>query len=348
VEAASADLAAGMPQLAYRRLEQFVPSKLDSTDVRGPEWHYLWEQSRSTTPALVFRGHRRPVYSVAITADGQLAVSGDKDGVIKVWDVKTGEERKSFAAHDGEVRVLRLSPDGRYLASGGCFHFIRIWNVADWSRVAEFDAHDGTVMSVDFDPDGERLISSGRDGEIRCWDWRNAKVLWHTKPGDVVHRVRFADRGKAVYSVHDNAILTRWDSDSGKYVRSDEMGSTTQQLTSMDLPPDSRMVVGGGYDREIRCCDTREHHQWSLPVRGTVDSTTYCPDGRHVALGGEGGEIYLLEFGAGTFRACRFRQWPAHEGKVTDLRFSPDGKTLLSASADGGVKVWNLSDLPSE
>jgi len=348
MEAASADLAAGVPQLARRRLEQFVPSASDEIDVRGPEWHYLWGQSRTVVPTLTFRGHERPVFSVAITADGQLAVSGDEAGVIKVWDLKTGEERKSFAAHDGEVRDLRFSPDGRYLASGGCYHFIRIWNVQDWSRVTEFDAHDGTVMSVDFDPEGERLVSCGRDGEIRCWDWRHAKVLWHSKPGETVFRARFADRGLAIYSVHDNGILTRWEAASGKIIRSEEMGSTRKSLLTMDLPPDSRFIVGGGYAKEIRCYDTRAHQQWTLPVSEALYATTCSSDGLHVALGGGGGGIDLLKFGVGSFRGVTFRRWPAHDDTVTDLQFSPNGKQLLSTCLDGTVKVWNLDDIPAE
>jgi serine/threonine protein kinase/WD40 repeat protein len=348
VEAASADLAAGMLQLAHRRLEQFARPADDSTDVRGPEWHYLWEQTLPTIPALVFRGHQRPVYSVAVTADGQLAVSGDKAGVIKVWDVKTGEERKSFAAHDGEVRVLKFSPDGRHLASAGCYHFIRIWNVSDWSRAVEFDAHDGTVMSVDFSADSERLVSSGRDGEIRCWDWRHSKVLWHEQPGDVVHRVRFADGGTTVYSVHDNGILTQWEAGNGTMIHSEEMGNTGDQLLAMDLPPDSRFIVGGGYAKEVRCYDTRDHYQWALPVGEYVDSTACSSDGRHAALGSDSGQIHLLRFAAASFRGVTLRRWTAHDETITDLRFSPDAKTLYSASADGGVKIWNLDDIPAE
>jgi serine/threonine protein kinase len=56
VEAASADLAADMPELARRRLEQFVPDDASTTDVRGPEWHYLWEQTQTATRPWSFAG----------------------------------------------------------------------------------------------------------------------------------------------------------------------------------------------------------------------------------------------------------------------------------------------------
>ena len=36
-----------------------------------------------------------------------------------------------------------------------------------------------------------------------------------------------------------------------------------------------------------------------------------------------------------------FRSWMAHSDMVSELQFSPDGRTLFSASRDGGVKIWD-------
>jgi serine/threonine protein kinase/WD40 repeat protein len=348
VEAASADLTAGMPEFAHRRLERFVPTEGDKTDVRGPEWHYLWRQTLPTLPARVFRGHQGAVYSVALTADGRLAISGDGAGILKVWNPLTAEVLKSFKAHEGEVRAIQFSPDGRYCATGGSFHFIRIWNTADWSLAAEFNAHDGTITSIDFSPDGERLISGGRDEEIRCWDWRRAKLLWNKNLTKTVYAVRYAHGGETIYSLHGDAYLTRWNAADGSASPAEVMGPPGDKLQAMDLPPDSRFIVGGGYRGEIACYDTQDHQQWILPVGDAIYASSCSPDGQHAAFGTGRGQIYLLKFGKNSFRGVQIRRWVGHDDHVDDVRFSPNGKELLSASLDGTVKLWNLAEVPAE
>lgn len=348
VEAASADLTAGMPQLAHRRLERFVPTSAHMPDVRGPEWHHLWRQTLPTLPTTVFRGHQSSVFSVAPTADGKLAISGDGAGILKVWNRQSGEVLKSFKAHDGEVRALQFTPDGRFCASGGSFHFIRIWNAADWSLVAELNAHDGTITSIDFSPDGERLISGGRDGEMRCWDWRRGKLISNKKLGDTVYAVRYAHGGKSIYSLHGDATLTQWNAADWSVSTAEIIGTPGNKMQGLDLPPDSRFIVGGGYSGEIACYNTRDHQQWILQVSDLAFAMACSPNGRHAALGTNTGQIYLLNFGENSFRAVRIHRWLGHDDRIEDLRFSPNGTELLSASIDGTVKVWNLADAPAE
>jgi WD40 repeat protein len=38
------------------------------------------------------QGHRRPVWSVAFSADGRRGLSAGYDEVVKIWDLATGEE----------------------------------------------------------------------------------------------------------------------------------------------------------------------------------------------------------------------------------------------------------------
>jgi WD40 repeat protein len=75
--------------LAEKLLEDCPP------DLRGWEWYYL-KRLRLRNPAPLHQGS--PVLSVAFSPDGRLLASGSSDGYIKVWDSKTGRERRSFLA----------------------------------------------------------------------------------------------------------------------------------------------------------------------------------------------------------------------------------------------------------
>ena len=57
--------------------------------------------------------------NVAYAPDGRTLACGGGDRVVKLLDVRTGEERASLAGHEGFIASLAYSPDGRFLATGG-------------------------------------------------------------------------------------------------------------------------------------------------------------------------------------------------------------------------------------
>src|SRR6516225_8811180 len=63
-------------------------------------------------------GHVVQVESVAFSPDGRFVLSGSSDHAIKLWDVATGREMRSFAGHTGGVHSVAFSPDGRLALSG--------------------------------------------------------------------------------------------------------------------------------------------------------------------------------------------------------------------------------------
>src|SRR5271154_1335137 len=77
------------------------------------------------------------VDSVAFSPDGWLLASGGRvkygglasDGVVRLWDLKTGASLQTLKGHPGGANLVVFSPDGRLLAFGSGH------------------GHDGTVLS---------------------------------------------------------------------------------------------------------------------------------------------------------------------------------------------------------
>jgi len=66
---------------------------------------------------------------VAFTHDGRFAVTASEDGTIKLWDVGTGKEFRTFTGHIGFVTGVAVSPDGHHLSSSGADGSVRIWQL---------------------------------------------------------------------------------------------------------------------------------------------------------------------------------------------------------------------------
>jgi WD40 repeat protein len=60
---------------------------------------------------------------------GDLLVSGGSDGVLRWWEIHSGECVLVREAHQGTVQALKLSPDGSTLASCGDDGAITLWNL---------------------------------------------------------------------------------------------------------------------------------------------------------------------------------------------------------------------------
>src|SRR5262249_58753243 len=102
------------------------------------------------------------VSAVAFAPDAGSLASGSRDGVVKVWDTRTGRETRTLRGHSEQVRGVAFSPDGTRLASADQDGTVRVWDAAaDRPRLTLPGSRaDHPVHRVAFSPDGRRLASS--------------------------------------------------------------------------------------------------------------------------------------------------------------------------------------------
>ncbi|MDH4199354.1 MAG: WD40 repeat domain-containing protein [Spirochaetia bacterium] len=74
------------------------------------------------------QGHKSSVNAVKINQIYNKIISGDKDGKIFVWDMKT-RENMNFAGHIDSVNSIDISPDGKRMASGSSDHIVKVWSM---------------------------------------------------------------------------------------------------------------------------------------------------------------------------------------------------------------------------
>src|SRR5690606_19212258 len=67
-------------------------------------------------------GHTKGVTAVAVTPDGNRAVSASEDQTLKVWDTNTGTELFTLKGHQDWVTAIAVTPDGRRAISGAGSH----------------------------------------------------------------------------------------------------------------------------------------------------------------------------------------------------------------------------------
>ncbi len=115
----------------------------------------------------VLGGH---AMSISFDAEGRRLLTCHENGIVYVWDVRSGRELGRLIGHDLGVLSARFNPDGTRIATGGRDRIVRIWSGETYEHLASLTGHERYVYEVEWQDDGERLFSASGDGTVRVWE----------------------------------------------------------------------------------------------------------------------------------------------------------------------------------
>ena len=100
------------------------------------------------------------------TDDGTVALAtGSYDGIVRLWDVATGNPPSTLPASPAAYFTVLLSPDKRRLLRTGGENLLSkpsLWNAETGQRISEFTIDLGIGFDGDFDIERRRFL----DGEV--------------------------------------------------------------------------------------------------------------------------------------------------------------------------------------
>jgi WD40 repeat protein/tRNA A-37 threonylcarbamoyl transferase component Bud32 len=150
------------------------------------------------------------VNAVAVSPDGTLLATGEANGLVRIWNVKTGHAITAGAQHIGHIRDVDFSHDGQRLASAGNDGCVRIWSVSDGILQTQFRAHPSPVWRAKFGRDDRRVITCGTDKTARIFALGPTAraVHWSPSRSVPVAHLAFAPSGKRLaMTINDNRLL---------------------------------------------------------------------------------------------------------------------------------------------
>lgn len=158
--------------------------------------------------------HPNAVRAAAMYWDGNLAITGDRNGLVRIWDLE-GQNPTATLTHGAAINAIALSPDRLGMASSGSDGRIVLWDIPankERQRNELKGEHRGPVYGMAYNSDGTLLASAGWDGQVVIWDPNKNNVVKKFKAHDEgVWAVDFSPCCKFLATAGQDGLVKVWD-----------------------------------------------------------------------------------------------------------------------------------------
>ena len=110
------------------------------------------------------------VLAISVSPDGKTLASGDVDGNLDLWELKSGAKTRSDKLEHA-IEALTFSTDGKLLATGDGNRTVRLMDASS-GKVTRTLHSRSYIESLDLSPDGNWLAAGTRDPGMELWDLR--------------------------------------------------------------------------------------------------------------------------------------------------------------------------------
>ena len=275
---------------------------------------WIYDVSTGTEKDLL-KGLMGGSKAIAYSPRDDILAVAHEDRTVRLWDdVNGGASRviSTFRGHTGHIQAIAFSNDGEMVASGGTDNTIRIWNVSDRDIPLILPGYDFPVTTVSFSSDGGMIAGGSKSGMIRVWDTGTGEEIYefdgHTES---VSGLIFLAGDMILVSSSLDGEVQLWNlvNSGGQLLPPRAYGVSVHAVAAVldrsSSDSDEYIFATGTADKLIRV--------WSMKVNQQAVSFGQNPDS-------------ILD---------------KHTDSVRNVRLSPDGRTLASASLDGTVQLWD-------
>ncbi|ASC73213.1 protein kinase and WD40 domains [Halomicronema hongdechloris C2206] len=222
-------------------------------------------------------GHRDAVTAVLFHPDGNSVFSGSQDGVIKWWDLASGDLIETLPQIDWGPMVLTITPDGRWLISAAGEGKIHLWDLVAHRQGATLTHHRDRVNALTLAAQ-DQLISSGEDGTIRLWQLPQGWLLRTLTVDQAVTSLAANANRRVLFSGNHTGQLQTWQLQTWV---PQLLGEHRDTVTTLSLSPNGHWLASGSGDGTlfVWAAATKQRvatlrHDWA--VRAAV----FAPDNR--------------------------------------------------------------------
>jgi len=250
----------------------------------------------------------------------QFIVLPNKDNGIDVWNVNRGKVDKTIRGY-----LSQSNSSGMDLSYS---------NWIDQSILSAIQSKRKILLS----PNDKYVMVAGIDSSAQLIDLERGKVVktfvGHSKS---VIAFDFSPDGKFVATGGGDRLIKIWDSETGQEVKT--LSGHQETIFDLKFTADGSEIVSGAWDGTMRVWNIKTGRYQYVDLGGTSPYSVGCTPNELYLISADLSENLQFWEKDGL---QPFRQLIGFNDVPSSFDFSPDGKTIATASWDGKVKVWDV------
>lgn len=308
----------------------------------------LWDVA-SGNQVGAMKGHTGFVSALEFSPDGRRLASSSYDQSIRLWNVQSRTPAKVFHSNQGWLLTVAFANNGRSLLASAADNIIREWRIDSETQEQEYVGHTGWVYSIIGVPGSNTFYTASLDGTIRSWSYGESKPLKSIVDSQTpINDAVLSFDGSVFYAASGSKIRI-FDAASGRELAIERRGHAGA-VRSVVSAARGKEIITAGSDGAIIVWDAKRRKE-SRKIfaenrpSGGYQAMSYSRSGDILAVGGGDGSISFFDYKSGELEAFI----PQHEATISDLKYSPDGRYLISSSADRTFALLKVKNgLPVE
>jgi WD40 repeat protein len=326
-----------------------------------------------------FAGHTAAVVAVAF-GPGNLPISASADKTVRFWNVADGKQARAITATVA-ISSMSITRDSARLAVAGADNSIKLHQTSDGAVVQTLVGHQKPVTSLVFSADNARLVSGAADNAAIVWETATGRLL-EIVPVDAglsvaayaadsntlalgasdgnlalhtlhfgaaltgmtqkVTAVAYNSNGQMIYTVSADGTVRGFNTANSQQAFSANHGAPVHGLS---LSPNGLLLASAGEDKLVKLWNAANGAAAAPPqfagFNGPVHGVCFSTDSTKVIAGGGAADqdISVFDIAAGVLE----QTFTGHTAAIAALTAAGEsGDRIVSASADGTVRAWQL------
>ena len=341
----------GGPRLAFSPDGQLLASTAVDFSGGSNQRIQLWNTSTGQLKVTLeenTEGLKYPVSTVQFSADGKTLISGSRDGTLRKWDLRTGENIKPFGQTEyGKFNLLRFLPDNTTLVRATQDNAIHLLDIKTGKTLLTLTGYGGSISSVALSPDGTTLATVNDKRKIELWDMQARRNTAKIEGDTDFSPLTFSPDGRTLASGIENEIKL-WDTLTQQH-KTTLTGHRSDVRNVVFSPNGRTLASSAGNMIWLWDVHTGEHKTTLQGHTSNINALAFSSDGTMLASGSgdrdDDSTVRLWNTKTGK-QYTKFRNLDRehHEFSlpITTIAFSPDGKIIASIDRSADIQLWNI------
>ena len=281
--------------------------------------------------------HHRNVQLARLDISDRRVVTGDEDGVGRIWDAETGALlkdglvliKRDFTSHPYLLNVLQSTkPDATELSD-------QVRNSSSNSSTVSLSERLSNLNKI------EPIWSSLPTTNIAILSSETVAYFEHAAagtPGEELFGIEFSPDSRLIAAAYGDGQAQLWEAGSGHALHGPMKHAAA--VSHIEFSPDGSRVATSSLDFTTRVWDTASGAQIGQLLRhpAPVLFAHFSPDGSRIVTAALNNTLRVWDVETG----LPLTDPLAHPSSIRQALFSNDGQRLVSCSQDCYLRVWEI------